>query len=118
MAMSSEGKTSYFYVLHCRDGTLYAGYTTNLERRLKEHNTGIGAKYTRLKKRRPLRMIYAEAHPSRSAATKAEAAFKKRTRSQKNTFLIEQGIKIPFEKQKTCIIREEPIKDDQHAEKL
>ena len=41
----------YFYVLLCHDNTFYGGYTTDLARRLKEHNDGVGAKYTRLKKK-------------------------------------------------------------------
>ena len=45
----------YFYVLHCRDNTFYGGYTTDLARRLQEHNNGTGAKYTRLQKRRPVK---------------------------------------------------------------
>lgn len=77
----------YFYVLHCKDKTFYAGYTTNPIRRLKEHNDGIGAKYTRLAKRRPLTMIHQEAFETRSDATKAEAAFKKLTRKQKENYL-------------------------------
>ncbi|EOT43895.1 MULTISPECIES: GIY-YIG nuclease family protein [Enterococcus] len=77
----------YFYVLLCRDNTFYGGYTTDLARRLKEHNDGVGAKYTRLKKRRPLQMIHAEVFSDRSSATKAEAAFKKLSRPQKERYL-------------------------------
>ncbi|MBO0432379.1 GIY-YIG nuclease family protein [Enterococcus sp. DIV0660C] len=77
----------YFYVLACKDNTFYGGYTTNLERRLAEHNNGTGAKYTRLRKRRPLQMIHAECFETRSEATKAEAAFKKLTRKQKELYL-------------------------------
>ncbi|MDN6161650.1 MAG: GIY-YIG nuclease family protein, partial [Atopostipes sp.] len=73
----AKSKKSYFYVLYCKDRSLYAGYTTNLKRREKEHNSGDGAKYTRPASRRPLKMIYAESYQTRSEATKAEAAFKK-----------------------------------------
>lgn len=80
----------YFYVLVCRDNTYYAGYTTDVERRELEHNTSEkGAKYT--KTRRPVRMVYYESFETRSLATKAEAAFKKMTRVQKETFLKEKG---------------------------
>ena len=72
----------YFYVLFCKDQTFYGGYTTDLSRRLGEHNNGTGAKYTRLQKRRPVKMIHAEVFSSRSEATKAEAAFKKLTRKR------------------------------------
>ena len=75
-------KSHYFYVLLCQDGSFYGGYTTEPERRLTEHNSGTGAKYTRLAKRRPVKMI-----ETRSAATKAEAAFKKLTRKQKEQYL-------------------------------
>ncbi|MGM0140147.1 GIY-YIG nuclease superfamily protein [Enterococcus sp. DIV0755b] len=83
----------YFYVLLCHDNTFYGGYTTDLARRLKEHNDGVGAKYTRLKKRRPLKMIHAEIFLDRSSATKAEAAFKKLSRPQKERYLKQQQAK-------------------------
>ncbi len=82
-----ESKVHYFYVLLCKDDTFYGGYTTNLARRLNEHNQGIGAKYTKLAKRRPLQMIHAECFATRSEAQKAEYAFKQLTRSQKETYL-------------------------------
>ncbi len=77
----------YFYVLECKDQTFYGGYTTDLTRRLAEHNAGTGAKYTRLARRRPLKMIHAEVFETRSEATKAEAAFKKLSRKQKEIYL-------------------------------
>lgn len=78
----------YFYVLHCKDGSFYAGYTTDLSRRLQEHNDGIGAKYTRPTYRRPLHMIHAESFSTKSLAMKAEYAFKQLTRPQKEQYLI------------------------------
>lgn len=78
---NKEENRHYFYVLECRDQSFYAGYTTDLLRREKEHNAGIGCKYT--KSRRPVKMIYHEDFATRSEATKAEAAFKKLTRKQK-----------------------------------
>lgn len=77
----------YFYVLHCKDDTFYGGYTTDLARRLKEHNSGKGAKYTHPASRRPAQMIHAEVFTTRSEATKAEAAFKKLPRKQKLVYL-------------------------------
>lgn len=71
----------YFYVLVCADGSFYAGYTTDPVRREKEHNAGIGSKYT--KSRRPAVMVHYESFETRSDATKAEAAFKKLKRSEK-----------------------------------
>ena len=58
-----------------------------MARRLNEHNQGIGAKYTKLAKRRPLQMIHAECFATRSEAQKAEYAFKQLTRRQKETYL-------------------------------
>lgn len=79
----------YFYVLLCNDQSFYGGYTTDPTRRLKEHNKGAGAKYTRIKSRLPVKMIHLEAFETRSQATKAEAAFKKNTRKQKEVYLVE-----------------------------
>lgn len=101
-----KSKTSYFYVLYCKDRSLYAGYTTDLKRREEEHNSGKGAKYTRPKSRRPLKMIYAESHPSRSEATKAEAAFKKLTRPNKEKYLKENGVLFPLTKTAGCVMKE------------
>ncbi|MDN6625636.1 MAG: GIY-YIG nuclease family protein [Pisciglobus halotolerans] len=95
-------KTSYFYVLYCDDNTFYGGYTTNLARRVEEHNQGIGAKYTRPQSRRPVVMIYAEAFNTRSEATKAEYAFKKQTREKKQTYLEQNGVKFPLNEQAAC----------------
>ena len=80
----------YFYVLLCADDSFYAGYTTDTLRREREHNKGIGSKYT--KARRPVRMIYNEVFCSRAEATKAEAAFKKLSRKQKENFLKGRGV--------------------------
>ena len=80
-------KSHYFYVLLCQDGSFYGGYTTEPERRLTEHNSGTGAKYTRLAKRRPVIMIHTEKFETRSEATKAEAALKNLTRKQKEQYL-------------------------------
>ncbi|WP_297077311.1 GIY-YIG nuclease family protein [uncultured Enterococcus sp.] len=77
----------YFYVLECQDHSFYAGYTIDPKRRLTEHNDGRGAKYTRLPSRRPLQMIHLESFDTRSLAMKAEAAFKKLSRKQKEQYL-------------------------------
>lgn len=80
-------KEHFFYVLKCKDNTYYGGYTTDLERRLKEHNSGTGAKYTRLSKRRPAKMIHHESFETKSLAMKAEYAFKQLSRAQKDKYL-------------------------------
>lgn len=84
-------RSYYFYVLFCQDGTLYGGYTVDLANRLATHNAGKGAKYTRVRKRLPVRMIYAERWESKSLAMSAEAKFKRLTRPQKEKYLKEHG---------------------------
>ncbi|MCU4753987.1 GIY-YIG nuclease family protein [Halobacteria archaeon AArc-curdl1] len=69
------------YVLECADGSLYTGYTTDLERRVDEHNRGVGAKYTR--GRTPVEVVYSERYESKSAAMSREYAIKQLTRAQK-----------------------------------
>lgn len=70
------------YILECSDNTLYTGITTDIERRIKEHNTSQkGAKYTKL--RRPVRLVYKENQENRSLASKREYAIKKLTREEK-----------------------------------
>jgi len=71
----------FCYILECADGTFYTGWTTDLERRMKTHNAGRGAKYTKL--RRPVRLVYSEKLRSRSAAQKRELAIKRLRRSKK-----------------------------------
>lgn len=77
----------YFYVLHCKDNSFYGGYTTDPKRRINEHNTGTGAKYTRPVSRRPVTMIHLEVFPTRQEATKAEYHFKKQPRKRKERYL-------------------------------
>ena len=77
----------YLYVVRCSDDTLYTGVTTDLKRRLNEHNTSNrGAKYT--KARRPINLVYYELYQSRSNAQKAEHKFKKLTRTQKEKIIV------------------------------
>ncbi|MGA9533487.1 MAG: GIY-YIG nuclease family protein [Anaerolineales bacterium] len=71
----------YCYILECSDGTLYTGWTTNPDRRLREHNAGRGAQYTRA--RRPLRLVYLEEHPTRTSAQQREYQIKRRNRRYK-----------------------------------
>lgn len=76
-----ENDKHYFYVLECRDHTYYAGYTNNLEHRVKMHNEGKGAKYTR--GRTPVELIYYETFDTKTEAMKAEYHFKQLTRKDK-----------------------------------
>lgn len=69
------------YILECKDGTLYTGITDDLERRIKAHNEGKGAKYTR--GRGPVRLRYREDCESHSAALRRELAVKRLSRQEK-----------------------------------
>ncbi len=80
--------TAYAYILECADGTLYTGWTNDLEKRLAAHNAGQGAKYTR--GRRPVRLIYRETFDSKEEAQAREWAIKHLSRSEKLA-LIEAG---------------------------
>lgn len=71
----------YVYMLKCKDHTLYTGYTTDVERRLKMHEQGKGAKYTR--GRGPFELVYVEELADKSLALRREAAIKKLTSAQK-----------------------------------
>ncbi len=74
---------SYFvYILKCSDDTLYTGITTDITRRVEEHNiSDKGAKYTKI--RRPVSLVYQEASENRSSASKREYEIKKLNRKQK-----------------------------------
>lgn len=69
------------YLLECADGTLYTGITNDLDKRLSAHNSGTASKYTR--SRLPVRLVYAEPHVDRAAASRREAALKKLSRTAK-----------------------------------
>jgi putative endonuclease len=71
----------YCYILQCADGTFYTGWTTDPERRVAQHNKGIGAKYTST--RRPVKLVYLEPQSNRTEAMKRELAIKKMKRAQK-----------------------------------
>lgn len=71
----------HVYVLECADGSLYTGYTTDVERRVAEHDAGEGARYTR--GRAPVRLVHVETYPTRSAAMRREAEIKAMPRPRK-----------------------------------
>lgn len=71
----------FVYVLQCTDGSLYTGYTTDVERRVAEHNAGDGAKYTR--GRTPVELVHVEEFESKSAAMSREYEIKQLRREQK-----------------------------------
>ncbi|MBO1004471.1 GIY-YIG nuclease family protein [Pseudogracilibacillus auburnensis] len=80
------------YILKCKDDTLYTGYTTNMERRLKMHESGKGAKYTR--GRGPFTVMYQEMLATKEAALSREYEIKKLQRHEKLTLIKEEKGKI------------------------
>lgn len=79
-----EGK-NYVYLLRCADDSLYCGWTTNLERRIRTHNEGAGAKYT--KSRRPVELVYYETYEDRHEALSREWHIKRLSRKKKLEFI-------------------------------
>lgn len=79
----------HVYVVECSDGSYYTGYTTDVERRVAEHNAGEGAKYTR--GRRPVTLVHVEAFDSQSRAMQREYAIKQLSRSAKERIVDEGG---------------------------
>ncbi len=73
------------YILRCGDGSLYTGWTNDIEKRLAAHRSGKGAKYTR--GRRPVTLVYLEHLPDKSSALKREAAIKHLSRPQKESLI-------------------------------
>lgn len=83
----------YVYMLRCNDGTLYTGITTDVKRRLVEHNEGKnGAKYT--KARRPVEMVYKKRCKDRSSAASKEAALRKLDRAEKELLIDKSSISL------------------------
>ena len=81
--------TCYCYIVQCSDGTYYTGWTTDPERRVKQHNKGVGAKYTST--RRPVKLVYLEPQPNRTDAMRRELAIKKMNRIQKSKLVEKYG---------------------------
>lgn len=83
--------SEYFcYIIECADGSYYTGWSTNPTRRLKEHNAGRGARYTRA--RRPLRLVYTELQPDRSAAQRRELRIKRLSHARKEALIITSAV--------------------------
>ena len=78
----------YVYIVSCADDTLYTGYTTDLQRRVEEHNRGVGAKYTR--GRGPVELLYSEEYESRSQAQSREYQLKQYSRQEKIALITEE----------------------------
>ena len=74
-------KLNYTYIVLCNDGSLYTGWTTDLERRISTHNRGEGARYTR--SRLPVRLVYYEEFETKQEAMSREAKIKRLAREEK-----------------------------------
>lgn len=72
---------NYTYILRCRDGSLYTGWTNDLEKRVAAHNAGSGGKYTR--SHRPVTLAYFETFPTKQEAMRREVQIKRLTRAEK-----------------------------------
>lgn len=78
-------KRYYVYILRCRDGSFYTGYTNDLERRIEEHNNGRGGRYTR--GRFPVELVHSERYPTRKKAINRELEIKKFSRKTKRELI-------------------------------
>lgn len=79
--MAQSVEAHWIYIVQCKDGTLYTGYTNHLEERIQKHNQGKGAKYTR--GRGPVTLVYSEQFDDKSQALRREIALKKMDRKSK-----------------------------------
>ena len=71
----------HVYIVECKDNKLYTGITNNIERRIKDHNSGNGCRFT--KYRRPVKLVHSEEYPAKPEALKREAYIKRLTRADK-----------------------------------
>ena len=83
--MDDLSPPAYVYIVRCADGTLYTGWTTDVARRVAEHNAGRGARYTR--QHGPVTLVYSEVCPDRSTAMRREEEIKRRGRAYKERLL-------------------------------
>ena len=87
---------NYTYMLKCSDGTLYTGWTNDLEKRVEAHNSGKGAKYT--KARRPVELAYYEEFETLEQAMKREYAIKQLGRKEKQNLIAGKKVKLSDER--------------------
>ncbi len=80
-----EEKENYTYILKCRDGSYYTGWTNDLEKRVKAHNLGKGARYTR--SRRPVSLVYYECFSCKEEAMHREWEIKQMSRREKENLV-------------------------------
>lgn len=108
--MSEQSPTYFTYVLRCADGTLYCGYSTDVEARVATHNAGQGAKYT--KARRPVALVASARFASKHDAMSAEWHFKQLSRSEKEQALEQAHNGTPFENVLASLFDLNPNKTD------
>ncbi|HEX9751276.1 MAG TPA: GIY-YIG nuclease family protein [candidate division Zixibacteria bacterium] len=83
--MTTESKPWFVYLVRCRDGSIYAGITDDIEARITKHNSGKGAKYTA--QRRPVTLLFSERHPDQGSARRREIQLKGWTRAKKEELI-------------------------------
>lgn len=92
---------NYTYIIECSDGSLYTGWTNCIEKRIREHNNGTGAKFTR--GRGPVKLRYLEISDTKSEAMKREAAIKKLNCAKKRQLIVHGELKKILEENHICI---------------
>lgn len=80
---------NYTYIVQCRDGSFYTGWTNNIEKRIEDHNNGKGAKYT--KARRPVTLVYYEMFQTKEEAMRREYVIKQMRRAEKEQLIHGKG---------------------------
>lgn len=88
MTRAARRNMNYTYIVKCSDGTLYCGWTNDLEKRIAAHNAGTGAKYT--KTRRPVELVYHETFETKEEAMSREWHLKQLTRQQKEELIFRE----------------------------
>ena len=83
--MKSASAQFFCYIIECADGTYYTGWSTDPERRARQHNAGRGARYTRT--RLPVRLVYVEECPDRASAMRREIKIKQMGRGAKEKLI-------------------------------
>jgi putative endonuclease len=78
----------YTYIIECKYGSYYTGITTDIDRRIAQHNSGQGSKYVKRYGGVPVTLRYIEEQPNRSEASKREYAIKKLTRKEKEILIL------------------------------
>lgn len=96
----AASENAYVYMLRCADGSLYSGWTSDVQRRLAAHNAGTASRCTRA--RRPVSLVYLERRADRGDALRREAALKKLTRAQKLTLIARHAAETAAETVRAC----------------